>query len=85
MQSESKPVVDSFLRRFKSMQEFDPFSQVPKLLKFTSDLVKVVAKLNKQLFAYTTSAKGSQVLAGSFANLPLQQQQTMMHASRNDN
>lgn len=35
MQSESKPVIDGFIRRFKSMHEFDPFNQVPKLLKYT--------------------------------------------------
>ena len=35
MKSESKAAIDAFLRRFKSIQNFDPLSQVPKLMKYT--------------------------------------------------
>ena len=35
MKSESKAAIDAFLRRFKSIQNFDPLSQVPKMMKYT--------------------------------------------------
>jgi len=44
MQSESKDTVDTFIRRFKSMQAFDPFNSIPKMLKYVQDLVKIINK-----------------------------------------
>ena len=44
MRSESKAAIDAFLRRFKSVQNFKPYEQVSKLLKFLQDLVKVIMK-----------------------------------------
>lgn len=58
MQCEVKNVGDTFLRRFKSIQAFDPFSQVPKTMKFICDLVKIVNKQNKQLFSVTQTTQG---------------------------
>ena len=47
MKSESKAAIDAFLRRFKSVQNFKPFEQTPKLLKYMQDLIKVITRQNK--------------------------------------
>ena len=74
MQSESKSAVDTFIRRFKSVKDFDPKKSTAKVLRYVQDLIKVVNKLSKQLFSYTTSAYGSHSHTGtqSFLNMPRQ-------------
>ena len=37
------------------MHEFDPYNQVPKLLKYIQDLVKIVNRLNKQMLSYSST------------------------------
>ena len=49
MQSESRGTTDSFMKRFRSMQDFDPFNSVSKLLKYIQDLIKLIKRLNKKL------------------------------------
>lgn len=44
MQSESKVAVDAFMRRFKSVQQFRPYKSVPKVLKYISDLIKIIKR-----------------------------------------
>ena len=46
MQSESKMAVDYFIRRFKSVQSFKPYKQVPKVLKYIQDLIKIIKRQN---------------------------------------
>ena len=52
------------MKRFKSVQKFDPLNQVPKMLKYVQDLIKVISKLNKQLFTYSTTVPGSFIAQG---------------------
>ena len=72
MQSESKSAVDTFIRRFKSVKDFDPKKSTSKVLRYVQDLIKIVNKLSKQLFSYTTSAYGSHTGTQSFLNMPRQ-------------
>ena len=72
--------VDYFIRRFKSVQSFKPYKQVPKVLKYIQDLIKVIkrqtAKYQRQQQQQMTSLTPHQAsihsVTQSFPNLPLQ-------------